>query len=309
MMKIEVEINEVDRKHEGRRMRSASREKELLSSIAERGIEEPLQGVRSEAGAIILLDGFKRLRCATRIGLGVVPFISLGSDETMAIIQILRASNAKSLTMLEQAAFVEELKQVHHLGVAEIASRLSRSKAWVLVRLQTLSAMSERTSKAILSGHFPLYSYLYTLHPFRRLTGDASQKKEVDEFVSLVSGKGLSTRDIEILADPFFRGGDRVREQLRKGDLGWCLQELKEKARSSQQLSQGQDLCDVEKRVLRDLEILQGCIGRLSLKLTHPELGKAAFLAQAELLSEGVLSRIERFTAILRGFYDRSRQA
>jgi hypothetical protein len=36
---------------------------------------------------------------------------------------------------LEQAGFVDELKRQHALGVAEIATALSRSKAWVSLRL------------------------------------------------------------------------------------------------------------------------------------------------------------------------------
>ena len=94
------------------------------------------------------------------------------------------------------------------------------------VRLQTLAEMSETTNLAIMSGKFSLYSYLYTLHPFRRLKGPAS-KKDVDEFVELTSGKALSTRETERLAGAFFRGGDEMRAQLRSGDLGWCLGEMK----------------------------------------------------------------------------------
>jgi len=308
-MKTEVEVNRLDRKHEGHRQKSESREKQLLVSIMNQGIDEPLAGVITSSGEIILLDGFKRLRSAIKIGMNTVPFVSLGDDEATAIVQMLRLSNAKALTMLEQAAFVEELKRIHGFSVAEIAHRLQKSKAWVLVRLQTLSSMSDKTASAILSGEFPLYSYLYTLHPFRRLTGAASQK-EIDEFVSLSGGRGLSTRDIELLSDAYFRGGEAMRAQMRNGDLGWCLQELKERNRIRNEGSA--ELSEVEKKILRDLEITQGCMGRISLKLTSQgDLGggQPAFRVQAEVLIDGVLSRIDKFSQVLRGFYDRFRQA
>lgn len=305
-MKTEVEVNQLDRKHEKHRQKSESRERQLLVSIMNGGIEEPLQGVMTESGSVILLDGFKRLRCAIKVGIGTVPFVSIGEDEATAILQILKVSNAKSLSMLEQAAFVDELKSIHGLSVAEIAHRLQRSKAWVLVRLTTLSSMSEQTSGAILSGKFPLYSYLYTLHPFRRLTGAAS-KQEIDEFVNLSSGRGLSTRDIELLSDAYFRGGDKMREQMKNGDLGWCLQELKERNRI--QSAGASELSESEKKIIRDLEILQDGMSRLTLRLTREGAGQAAFRVQAELLTGGVLSRIETFVVVLRGFYDRIRQA
>lgn len=308
-MKIEVETAKLNRKHEKHRQKSASREKALLVSLMERGIDEPLQGVLLPSGDAILLDGFKRLRSAIKLGMGMVPFVSVGEDEATAIFQILKHSNAKALTMLEQAAFVEELKSAHGLAVAEIAARLERSKAWVLVRLKTYSEMSEATSTAILSGKFPFYSYFYTLHPHMRVTGVAS-KKEVDEFVAHTSGRGLSTRDIELLSNAYFRGGDAMKNQIQNGDLGWCLQSLKDRKR--QQDEGRADLSDVEKGILRDLEILQGCMGRVPLKLMRPEISRekaeAGFLAQAELLAGGVLSRVEKFVEVLRGFYDRVRQ-
>lgn len=305
-MKTEVEINRLDRKHEGHRQKSESREKQLLLSIMNQGIEEPLQGVMSRTGQAILLDGFKRLRCAVKLGHGAVPFVSIGEDEVTAIIQILRHSNAKSLSLLEQAAFVDELKNIHGLTVAEIAHRLQRSKAWVMVRFQTLSSMSETTSGAILSGKFPLYSYLYTLHPFRRLTGAAS-KAEVDDFVKLSSGRGLSTRDIELLSDAYFRGGNEMRTQLKSGDLGWCLQDLKERERIK---NEGTPLLsEAENKLIRELEIIQGMMGRLTLKLARQNGGAAAFRVQVEVLAGGTLGRIDKFVEVLRGFYDRIRQA
>lgn len=307
-MKVEIEINRMDRKHERHRQRSESREKLLLVSIMNQGIEEPLQGVMTKSGEVILLDGFKRLRSAIKLGLGAVPFASMGEDEATAIVQLLRLSNAKSLSMLEQAAFVDELKSIHGFSVAEIAHRLHRSKGWVLVRLSTLSSMSDETTTAILTGRFPLYSYLYTLHPFRRLTGVAS-KKEVDEFVSLSAGHALSTRDIELLSDAYFRGGEAMRTQMRSGDLGWCLQELKERSRTRNEGSA--ELSEMEKRIIRDLEIVQGCMGRLGLKLcTQADAGggQAAFRVQAEVLIDGVLSRAGKFLEVLRGFHDRIRK-
>lgn len=285
-------------------MKSPARERQLLSSIIEIGITDPLSGVQNALGESILLDGFKRLRCARKIGLQTIPFLSLGDDEATGIINVLREANRSAMSLIEQAMFVEELHKTFGLSVADIAARLQRSKAWVSVRRQTLSEMSESTKAAILSGSFPLYSYLYTLHPFRRLKGSAS-KNDIDEFVSLVSGKALSTREIERLAVAFFRGGDKMRAQLKNGDLGWCLEEVKRR----EQAQFSAELTDAENRCVRDLEIVCGCMGRLSLKLQGIDVGKPAFVARADLLTDQALSRMGSFTQILRGFYDRCREA
>ena len=62
-MSESVELWELDLRYEGHRLRDDAYEVRLLSSIAQRGIEQPLQGVDTSAGQL-LLNGFKRYRCA-----------------------------------------------------------------------------------------------------------------------------------------------------------------------------------------------------------------------------------------------------
>jgi len=285
-------------------MRSAARERQLLLSIMDVGIKDALSGVVVQlSGTKILLDGFKRLRCARKIGLQIIPFQSLGDDEASAIINMLRNANQAAMSFIEQATFVEELRSVHGLSVSEIARRLERSSAWVSVRIAGLSQMGEASRNAVMSGTFPAYSYLYTLLPFRRLNGCAS-KSEVDEFVSLTAGKGLGTREIEMLSSAFFRGGDEMRAQLRSGDLGWCLEGMRKREAESQSA----ELTEVENRCVKDLEIMVGCMGRLGMRLPGIDVAKPAFRARADLLADQILSKVNPFTKSLKEFYDRCRQ-
>ena len=135
----QVEIYSLDKRYEGHRIRSAVTEKALLLSISANGIREPLAGV-GDAGGRILLDGFKRLRCAKKLHIGIVPYLSLADDEPVGIIELIRISNAKSLSILEQARLIDELINVHQMTNAEIAGLLERSKAWVGVRAGIISA-------------------------------------------------------------------------------------------------------------------------------------------------------------------------
>ena len=84
-----------------------------MASIAQRGIEEPLEGVEVQAGRV-LLNGFKRYRCARKLRLATVPYSSLGQDEAVGILSLLRTSNHRALSILEQAAFIAELKNARH---------------------------------------------------------------------------------------------------------------------------------------------------------------------------------------------------
>lgn len=296
-----IEIARVDLKYESYRLKSASREKILLSSISERGIDEPLCGAYSlDEGSLILLDGFKRFRCAIRLGMPSVPFTGIGRDEATAIMQLIRTSNEKSLSFIEQAKLVDELKKVYQLSVAEIANHLGRSKAWVVVRVAAFSEMSESVLAEIFAGRFPLYSYLYTLRRLRRITGSAS--KEVDAFVKSVAGKHLSTRDIECLARAYFQGGSFIREQIDKGCIGFCLSQLKDA-----EIGASTSLNDLEKTALRDLEIANRVMGRLTLKLSNPKIESGEFFAEAGLLASGIIRLEPRFITSIQEFYARSR--
>jgi len=296
-MRTEVETSQIDRRYESYRMRSEGREKQLLSSIMAKGIEEPLAGVISSA-APILLDGFKRLRCLEKLKIDHVPFLSLGGDEATAILSLLRLSNAKNLTLVEQAKLVDELKRVYGLNAVEIAKRVDRSPSWVCARLNVLSEMSDQVMNGILSGRFPAYSFFYTLRQFRRL--NSVPKSEIDDFVKVVSGHGCSARDIERLANGYFRGGEKMKEQIRQ-DFSWYLGQLK-----GQVSAEGPaKLSDFEFGVLRDLEIMQSCMCRLTLKLRKEGLEAADFFAQAGLIADGILSRGHRFLDELRSFHDR----
>jgi hypothetical protein len=299
-MAEQVEIASLDLRYEGFRMKSPGGEKALLLSILEKGIRDPLQGIDTK-DARILLDGFKRFRCAQKLGLGRAPYVSIGADEVLGIIELIRISNAKSLSILEQARFVDELKSVHKMSTAEIAGLVERSKAWVSVRSGIISEMSDYVIDQIFKGRFPVYSYIYTLRPFRRING--IQTEELDEFVRSVAGKKLSLRSIEVLANGYFKGSDALREQIRSGHITWALGHLKETHPSAEGCSQ------MESAMLRDLEIVLKYMQRVRAKTRNPKLKTSAFFAQANLLTGGILRQTDSFLEAIRAFHDRTGQA
>lgn len=288
-----VELSHLDLRYEGCRLKSPVAEGRLLAAIAQVGIQQPLQGVELSSSRI-LLDGFKRLRCAQKLHLSTVPFVSLAPEEATGIICLLRAANDHALSLLEQARFLDELKAGCGLSVADIAQQLSRSKAWVSLRLGVLAELSPVVREALFDGSFPVYSYLYTLRPFRRLNGTAA----IDEFVMALRGKKLSARQIEQLAHGFFRGPESFREQIRQGHLTLPLQQLKD-------LPHDPDGCsEVERLCLADLEQAQKILVRLMTKSSDQRLSSRPFRAQAHLLCAGLLSRLPAFTKTIQTLYD-----
>jgi predicted transcriptional regulator len=298
-MNQEVDISSFDLRYEGHRMRNRNTEKRLLNSILEQGVRDPLQGIEVQAGSRILLDGFKRLRCARILGMGLVPYCCLGDDECLGIVEIIRASNRQSLGILEQAKLIDELRYVHKMSVGEIASQLEMSKAWVSVRSGMIKEMGEVVQREIFNGKFPAYSYMYTLRPFMRI--NKIEMREIEDFVSCVSGQGLSVRDIEQLAGGYFRGSDEFREQIKNGDIAWGLSRVKESPARG-------DCTKIEEKMLRDLEIVQKYMQRVLVQSRDSKLRGNSFFAQANLLIGGVLGKIDSFEKALRALYDKSGQ-
>jgi hypothetical protein len=299
-MTKEIELCSLDLRYEGPRMKNPGLEERLLVSIAQRGIEEPLEGVQREQ-ASILLNGFKRYRCAYKLQLRSVPYASLGEDEVVAIMNLLRISNNRALSILEQAAFIDELYASGCLSVAEMAKELSRSKSWVSMRLGLISEMSAAIRPKLFSGAFPVYSYMYTLRQFMRMNGVSGE--DVEQFVTAVSGKGLSVREIEQLAHGYFRGPESLRQEILNGNLTLPLKRFRE-------ASQNPDGCsEFERAMLRDLELTHKYMQRVMGKSQDARLKSRPFHAQANLLTGAILSRVAAFTGSLKHLHDRSGQA
>jgi predicted transcriptional regulator len=299
-MAPEVELSGLDLRYEGFRLKQPALEERLLAAIAQHGIEEPLEGVEVQQ-VNVLLNGFKRYRCARKLRLPTVPYSSLGSDPAAAILSLLKISNNRALSILEQAVFIAELRNGRAMNVAEIASELSRSKSWVSMRLGLLAEMSAQVRQQLFTGAFPVYPYMYLLRQFMRMNGVKAE--QIEEFVLALSGKGLSVREIEQLAHGFFRGPESFREEIRKGNLALPLERMR-------QVPQNPDGCsEFERVLLGDLELLAKYMQRVMGKSQNGRLQSRAFHAQCHLLTAGILSRGRAFFDTLKQLHDRNGQA
>ena len=299
-MSESVERSTLDLRYEGHRVRDAAAEARLRASIAGRGIDEPLEGVDTPQERI-LLNGFKRYRCAKKLGIQCVPYVSLGEEEAMGIVSLMRISKQRGLNLLEQAKFTVELLTVHDMSTAEVAETLGRSKSWVSMRGNLLREMSEVVQRILFRGAFPVYSYMYTLRPFMRM--NSLGKQEIERFVEATAGKRLSVREIEMLAQGYFRGPDSLREAIDQGKWSWSLAQMKNVPEDLEGCN------DFERVLLNDLESVQKYMQRLLVNCHDERLQSRAFHAQANLLTASLLSKFSPFLKTMREFHDRSGQA
>ena len=292
-----VELNTLDLRYQGHRLRDDDREARIMASIAGCGIEEPLEGVDTPDGHL-LLNGFKRLRCAKKLHINSVPYVSLGDDEAAGILNLMQVSRDKGLGILEQAKFVVDLLTVHGMNAADVAEALSRSKGWVSMRRSLLDELTQEIQTILFQGKFPVYSYMYTLRQFRRMNG--VDNEEINHFIKAVAGQRLSVRDIEMLAQAYFRGPDSLRQAIDEGKLDWSLQYMKN-------VPDDLEGCNEFERVLlNNLQAVQKLMQQIVAKCQNKRLENRSFYAQANLLTGSLLTKLEPFTESMREFHDRS---
>ena len=285
-MSESIERMSLDLRYQPYRMRNEAIEARLLASIAERDIQQPLEGVDTPQGRW-LLDGFKRYRCATKLGIGCVPYVSLGEEAGQGIARLMRVTERKQLSILEQSRFVVELLSEYDMSPADVAQVLSRSKAWVSMRRSLLKDMSPGVQEILFRGAFPVYSYMATLRPFMRMNGVGP--KEIEQFIQVVSGQRLSVREIQRLAEGYFRGPASLRQAIDQGKWKWSLRQM-------QSVPEDPAGCnDIERRLLKELERLLKSMQRILTECDDSRLQTRVFHAQANLLVTSLLGRRDSF--------------
>jgi ParB family chromosome partitioning protein len=132
---------------------------ELMASIAEKGIIEPLI-VRQRVDRFQIVAGERRYQAATQVGLHEVPVIIRDVDDGEVVeIALIENIQRKDLTPFEEAEAVQALGDSFHYTHEELARRLGKSRTSITESLslnamppdvRSLCKLAEITSKSIL---------------------------------------------------------------------------------------------------------------------------------------------------------------
>ena len=132
---------------------------ELMASIAEKGIIEPLI-VRQKADRFQIIAGERRYQAAVRVGLNQVPVVIRDVDDAELIeIAIIENIQRKNLTPFEEAEGMRSLADTFDYTHEELARRLGKSRTSITESMalnaipdevKSLCRLAEITSKSIL---------------------------------------------------------------------------------------------------------------------------------------------------------------
>jgi len=128
-------------------------EARMEASLRSYGQLCPAVVARTPEGSYEMVDGFKRLRAARRIGLSKlkVMVLEIGSRGRKAAIVELNRKGAP-LRPLEEALVVQSLYREDRLQQSEIATLLGRHKSWVSRRIQVVEALCEEVIEHLRLG-------------------------------------------------------------------------------------------------------------------------------------------------------------
>lgn len=159
--------------------------------------------------------------------------------------------------------------------------------------------MSPTVAGHIFAGRFPVYSFMYTLRLFMRL--NSVKKEDVDAFVDLVAGRGFSIRDIDLLANGYFKGSEDFRQQIAAGNIAWAIDRLKKAIPVESKCTK------IEQDTIKMLEITLKYMQKLTIRCRDDGFKTDAFFAQANLLSGGIIRQLDLFARAMGDFYDHTR--
>jgi hypothetical protein len=296
-----IEMSQLDCRLEQVRCRDASLERALLESISKRGILDALEVITcDERGMYVLVDGFKRYRCARKLGISMVPAEVIAADIVTGILTLIRRSDSGNhLSTFEQAALIDELHRRCGQSIYDIAVHLDRSPSWVSMRLGMLEQMSALVREKILSGAFPIRAYMYGLKGFTRVNKISAG--QIDAFVSAVSGKSLSTRELFVLCRSFFTGGRLMQDMILRGDIHRALRLYGNSGDEDSALSMEQ------RSFVGDLQRAVSSMERLIHWSGDFQQQDGYFAQYVHFYTDKIRTQLTRFTTVIGALYDRSR--
>ncbi len=186
---LEVPVGDIhENPRQPRQHFSASELEDLIGSIKEHGIMQPLVAVR-DSGDFELIAGERRLRAARTLGFKTVPVIVRRATEQQKLeLALIENIQRQDLNAVEEALAYRALTDEFNLTQDDVAKRVGKSRSNVANILRLLD-LSPEMLEALKDGRL-------TKSHGRTLLAEPDEKKREALFQQMLSG-GVSVREAE----------------------------------------------------------------------------------------------------------------
>src|SRR6266540_125647 len=210
---MELELHQLELRHEALRVRNARRERILVGSIAETGQTTPVVVV-SEEERFVLIDGYKRVRALGVLGHDTVIATQWALSESDALMfeRILRSGDADSV--IEQGWFLREMHIRFGLSQQELARRFSRTQSWVSRRIALVTKLPESIQTHVRKGAIGAHAATKFLVPMARANATACM-----QLADAIAPEKLTDRQIGELYTAWVGGNGKTRELVLSAPL------------------------------------------------------------------------------------------
>lgn len=200
-----VAIGELSDRLSGLRLMSEEARGLMEASLVRHGQLTPLVCCRSDEG-LVVVDGFKRLRAAERLGWTELRVVIHEVDSAgSAKLMLWQSNQGCGLSDLEQAWLVRSLYREEGMTQPQIAHLLRRHKSWVSRRLMLAEGLSEAVEADVRLG---LLSATLAREVARLPHGNQ------DSAARVFTRRGMTTRQAARLVDNLMLApDDAAREQ------------------------------------------------------------------------------------------------
>jgi ParB-like chromosome segregation protein Spo0J len=177
----------------------------MTESLRRYGQLTPVSAVDT-GGCMVLVDGFKRHRSATMLGLSFLNVSPMKVDMGHAKALVYLLNRSTGFSHLAEARLIQDLMEVEGLSQSETAILLERHKSWVARRLLLFRSLAPEAAQTLDLSLIP--------------GGGASSLARLPrcnqaEMCSSIQRHGLKTNEIKRLADLWLKAGDpAVRRSL-----------------------------------------------------------------------------------------------
>jgi ParB family chromosome partitioning protein len=182
----------VENPHQPRKFFSPSDLEDLLQSIKEHGILQPLLVTKLQNGDYELIAGERRLRCAKMLGLKTVPALVRTATEQqkleLALIENIQRSN---LNAIEEALAYKSLCELFALTQEQVAQRVGKSRSYVTNTIRLLD-LSDEIRQALMEKKI-------SRSHARTLLAELNLDRRNELFKRMLQG-GMSVREAEVRA-------------------------------------------------------------------------------------------------------------
>lgn len=233
---------------------------ELVDSIREQGILEPLVVAKTPAG-YQLIAGERRLRAARILGLTMVPVVvKVTTPQGILEMSIVENVQREDLNPIERALAYRRLIEEFNLGTNAVAKRVGKSAPTVSNTIRLLSlpdAIKDALVAGVISeGHVrPLISLgdpVLMLDLFKRILKENATVRQTEEMARTAKGK---------------RESRTVKDKLYIPEMDAMAKKLQERYDIKAKIHQSRSLARIVIEVKGDIEVTTPKIEELTRRL------------------------------------------